>query len=134
MATYNEIEKAYQEGAEWCNYGWSEGQMAFFPTQKKTWDRLQKTKNNKNSCGRPGVNGGYIDNPYVRFGVNCFGVKPKPSAEDDAALKERKENPDSLIPKTDEDRVLEMKVKYWKENGDKILKLSSFNDDKWSAY
>ena len=28
LATYNEVEDAYNNGAEWCNYGWSEGQMA----------------------------------------------------------------------------------------------------------
>ena len=26
--------------------------------------------------GSPGVNGGFIDNKLVRFGVNCFGPKP----------------------------------------------------------
>jgi hypothetical protein len=30
LATYNEVEDAYNNGAEWCNYGWSEGQMALF--------------------------------------------------------------------------------------------------------
>ena len=34
LATYDQIENAYESGGEWCNYGWSEGQMAFFPTQK----------------------------------------------------------------------------------------------------
>jgi hypothetical protein len=27
-------------------------------------------------CGRPGINGGYFD-PTNKFGVNCYGVKPK---------------------------------------------------------
>jgi hypothetical protein len=36
LATYSEIEDSYNSGAEWCNYGWSEGQMALFPTQQKT--------------------------------------------------------------------------------------------------
>ena len=37
LATYDQVEEAYKDGAEWCNYGWSENQMAFFPTQKSTW-------------------------------------------------------------------------------------------------
>ena len=41
------------------NYGWSDGQMAYFPTQKDTWDKLQKNPNTKHACGRPGVNGVY---------------------------------------------------------------------------
>jgi hypothetical protein len=36
LATYDQIEKAYNNGAEWCNYGWSANQLALFPTQKKT--------------------------------------------------------------------------------------------------
>ena len=43
LATYDEIEDAYRNGAEWCEYGWSEGQKAFFPTQKETWKELQKS-------------------------------------------------------------------------------------------
>lgn len=77
LATYDQIEGAYDHGAEWCNYGWSDGQMAYYPTQKHTWEALQDNPNTKHICGRPGINGGFIDNPYVRFGANCYGVKPK---------------------------------------------------------
>jgi hypothetical protein len=41
LATYPEIENAYSNGGEWCNYGWSEGQMALFPTQLKSFEKLQ---------------------------------------------------------------------------------------------
>ena len=51
--------------------------MAYYPTQKHTWEALQDNPNTKHICGRPGINGGFIDNPYVRFGANCYGVKPK---------------------------------------------------------
>lgn len=134
LATYDEIEDAYKSGAEWCNYGWSDGQMAFFPTQKETWDKLQKNEKTKNSCGRPGINGGFIDNPNVRFGINCYGIKPKPSDRELEILKERQLSPDSALPKTEEDIILEKKVKYWKEHGDKILRLNSYNNKQWSAY
>jgi hypothetical protein len=56
LANYNEIEQAYKNGAEWCSYGWSEGQMAYFPTQKKTFDYLQGVEGHENDCGRPGIN------------------------------------------------------------------------------
>merc|ERR1711991_738171 len=58
LATYNQIEDAYKSGAEWCNYGWSADQMAFYPTQKSTWKKLQKIKGHEHDCGRPGINGG----------------------------------------------------------------------------
>lgn len=87
LANYDEIEAAYDDGAEWCSYGWSKGQMAFFPTQKETYKRLQDTENQKNNCGRPGVNGGYMANPYIRFGVNCYGEKPKQTKRDELYMK-----------------------------------------------
>jgi len=80
LASYDEVEKAHTRGGEWCSYGWSANQMALFPTQKKTWDRLQKIKGHENDCGRPGINGGFIANPDVRFGINCYGFKPQITA------------------------------------------------------
>lgn len=128
LATYDQIEEAYNDGAEWCNYGWSDNQMIYFPTQKATWDKLQKTKKHKNDCGRPGVNGGYMANPYIKFGVNCYGKKPKANDNDLARMKANK---DYVFPKTEEDLALEKKIKYWKDNADKLLKVNSFNTDKW---
>lgn len=76
LATYEEIELAYKNGAEWCGYGWSENQMAFFPTQSETWKKMQTHPETKHLCGRPGVNGGFMKDPTQKFGVNCYGVKP----------------------------------------------------------
>lgn len=131
LATYDEIESAYNNGAEWCNYGWSEGQMAFFPTQKGTWEKLQKNELHKNSCGRPGINGGYFENPYIKFGVNCFGKKPKPTDLEKQMMEAQQDEP---IPQTEEEIALEEKVKYYKENGDQLLQVNSFNKNKWSRY
>lgn len=128
LATYDQIEEAYNDGAEWCSYGWSDNQMIYFPTQKATWDKLQKTKKHKNNCGRPGVNGGYIANPYLKFGVNCYGKKPKANDNDLARMRANK---DYVFPKTEEDLALEKKIKYWKDNADKLLKVNSFNTNKW---
>lgn len=131
LSTYDEIEAAYNHGAEWCNYGWSEGQMAYFPTQKDTWKKLQESDLNKNSCGRPGINGGHFSNPNIKFGVNCFGRKPKPSDLEKSMMATAKETP---IPQTKEEIALNEKVKYYQENGDKLLQVNSFNKDKWSRY
>lgn len=87
LANYDQVEDAYIRGAEWCSVGWSEGQMAFFPTQKQTWDQLQQSTDpdKRHACGRPGVNGGYMPDPTLKFGVNCYGVKPAQSDHDVAA-------------------------------------------------
>ena len=130
LANYDQIEAAYNKGAEWCNYGWADGQMAFFPTQKGSWDKLQKFPKKKNNCGRPGVNGGYIDNPYIKFGVNCYGKKPTPTENDLKRLEAQQSQP---IPLTAEDKELQEKIDYWKKNSDK-LQLNSFNNSNWSRH
>jgi hypothetical protein len=60
LATYDQVKDAWRTGADWCNYGWSDGQNAFFPTQQKTFDILQGIEGHEHDCGRPGVNGGFI--------------------------------------------------------------------------
>jgi hypothetical protein len=129
LATYDEIEKTYNNGGEWCNYGWSANQSAYFPTQKKTWNDLQLTENHKNDCGRPGVNGGYMANPSIRFGANCFGVKPKPTEKELEYMNSVK---DKTLPKTPEEIVSDFKVNFFKKYSDKFLQLNSFNKSKWS--
>jgi hypothetical protein len=126
LATYSEVEDAYKNGGEWCNYGWSEGQMALFPTQKKTFDKLQKIEGHENDCGRPGINGGYISNPAVRFGVNCYGFRPR-MTEKDKYLMENS----SVYPKTRKDLVMEKRVDYWKDKLSEVL-VSPFNHNSWS--
>jgi len=76
LASYDQIAAAFAAGAEWCGYGWTQGGMALFPTQESTWSDMQKDAVARTNCGRPGVNGGYFD-PATKFGVNCYGVKPK---------------------------------------------------------
>jgi hypothetical protein len=77
LATYDQVNTAYEAGGEWCGYGWTQGGMALFPTQESTWNVLQQESDQtkRTSCGRPGVNGGYF-NPSNKFGVNCYGIKP----------------------------------------------------------
>lgn len=127
LANYDEVEKAYTAGGEWCNYGWSEGQMILYPTQKDTWSVLQKNKKHANDCGRPGINGGYIVNPYVMFGANCYGKKPTASDIDLQRMNVAKTL--DTIPTSDEEKALDAKIQQWKN-----VRVSSFNKDKWSAY
>ena len=131
LATYDEIEDAYNNGAEWGTYGWSEDQHAYFPTQKETWSKLQKVKGHEHDLGRPGVNGGYFSNTNVRFGVNCYGVKP-PMTDAEKALMDAKK--DHVYPKSKEDQALDAKVEFWKANKDKMLVLNGYNTKSWSRF
>ena len=82
LANYDEIENAYKNGANWCSYGWSKDQLALFPTQKSLYNELKQIPGHENDCGRPGINGGYFKNNLIKFGVNCYGVKPKVEKKD----------------------------------------------------
>ena len=75
LASYNQIVKAYNKGAEWCNYGWSKGQKAYYPSQEKC-SHKDGEKDKKKHCGKPGINGGNFP-AEMKFGVNCYGIKPK---------------------------------------------------------
>lgn len=130
LATYDQIEESYQKGGEWCNYGWSDGQMAFFPTQKSSYERLQKSEKTKNKCGRPGINGGYMANPKLKFGVNCYGVKPQPSDAEKNHMYVKGAFEEVAEVEDEESR----KVRFLKDNADKLLVVNSFNRNKWSKH
>ena len=129
IANYNQLEKTYEEGGEWCGYGWSKDQMILFPTQKTTWNELQKIDGHENDCGRPGVNGGFIENSNARFGVNCFGVKPSPTEFDLALLNEMSKK---QYPMTETNKEFNKNVKKFKQQiKNNEIKLNPFNSDKW---
>jgi hypothetical protein len=122
IATLEQVIEAYNSGAEWCGYGWTAGGMALYPTQKKTWEELQREVDpgKRTACGRPGVNGGYFD-PSLKFGVNCFGFKPAGEF-----------TPPGPLPGVDR-AAFESMVNRFKEMI-KTMKLSPFSRNEWSGY
>lgn len=126
LANYEQIDQAYNEGSEWCNYGWSDGQMILFPTQMSTFEELQKVKGHEHDCGRPGINGGYISNDKKRFGVNCYGFKPKITKQEEKIMANT-----SPIPVTKEEVMFEKEVDFWQKRLKDIL-VSPFNYNTWS--
>lgn len=128
LANYDQVKQAWKKGADWCNYGWVKGQVAIYPTQKSTWEKLQHgPEDERSACGQPGVNGGYFDNPEMKFGVNCYGIKPDQSANDERVLMEN-----GSIPKTVSALKVDQKIQEIKSNIDKLGVLP-FNTDKWSS-
>lgn len=128
LASYNQMEDAYEDGADWCSYGWSEDQMAFFPTQEEKWKKLQKIEGHKHDCGRPGINGGYIANPNVKFGVNCYGYKPDITPYESQLMRDS-----TGLPTTKKDQEFQKLVKEWKKKIPQIL-ISPFNKNEWSSF
>lgn len=130
LADYNQLEKVYSEGGEWCGYGWSRDQMILFPTQKKTWNKLQTIDGHENDCGRPGINGGYIENTKAKFGVNCYGVKRSPNEYEVALLDQMKKEkyPTSSIDQKFNENV----NKYKKDVKENKFVITPFNNTKWN--
>jgi hypothetical protein len=126
LATYEQVKSAWEKGADWCNYGWVKGQTAVYPTQKETWTKLQAgPEDQRGSCGVPGLNGGFFDNPEMRFGVNCYGPKPEQSQHDatDAA---------TGIPMSPEALEINRKVAEFRTEAPS-LGIMPFNTNKWSS-
>ena len=113
LATKNQITKSYNKGANWCTYGWSANQEAYYPVQKCL---------HKSDCGDPGINGGYFEEKNIKFGANCFGVKPpnknieeKSIYCNDKAFCDQNTNKESCSKSKDDF-------------------ITPFNKDKWSMY
>lgn len=121
LATYPQLVKAYRDGAHWCNYGWTKGQLALYPTQKSEWLKLQEDDSTSNNCGKVGINGGYFENPDVLFGVNCYGIKPAPRAHEKVKIQ----------TKTPKEYELEQQIARIKKNLNDVS-INPFNFDKWS--
>jgi hypothetical protein len=128
LATYEEVKNAWQKGADWCNYGWVKGQMAVYPTQPGTYEELQQgPEEQRAACGKPGLNGGYFDNPELKFGVTCTGNRPSQSSHDATSV-----TSGSTTPLTASGLEFEKKVQQFRAESDK-MGILPFNKEKWSS-
>ena len=128
LATYEQVKEAWGKGADWCNYGWVKGQMAIYPTQKETYDKLQAgPADQHNACGTTGINGGFFDNADMRYGVNCYGKKPSQSAHDEQMLME-----EGKVAKTPQTLKVDQMVAEFKTEVDSLY-VKPFSDSKWST-
>lgn len=123
LATYEQLENEFKKGADWCNYGWTANQTAYYPTQYSSWQKLQNTST-PDQCGKVGVNGGYFQNPELKFGVNCYGIKPKSTK-----CNTDKRNVDA--GKSPEQLEREENIRRMEQNKKNILILP-FNNNAWS--
>ena len=134
LATYDQLVDAHKKGAHWCNYGWSANQMALYPIQQDQWDKLQNGdgSDTQKMCGKPGINGGYFSTKTLRFGVNCYGYKPKPdpdkivfNSSSVAVEDESGSGTYALDTRLDKYRLMLTEGK---------LDARPFNSEKWSRY
>ena len=125
LASYNQLLEEQKKGASWCSYGWSKDQLGLYPTSQSDFNKLQKKKGHEYDCGLIGINGGYVANPYIKLGSNCYGYKPKISDLETNLLKNN-----NLNPKTKKEQLFEQRVDYWKNRIGNIL-ISPFNNNSW---
>jgi hypothetical protein len=126
LATLDEMNEAYEKGADWCTYGWSADQMALYPTQTDKWKKLQKKKGHEQDCGRPGINGGYIYDLSMEYGANCYGRRPSISKSDAEKMRE-----EPIYKKNKNELEFDQRVNYWHGKLGEIA-MAPFNHDNWS--
>lgn len=126
LATKSEVTNAYNNGAHWCSYGWTDKQTAFYPVQQCEWDVMTNKNerlpdNEKKFCGMPGLNGGFFPNAEIKFGVNCYGVKPA------GELSKAKD------PYCPDQNFCKMEQNYQAANKLDTDEIVGFNKEQWSA-
>lgn len=135
LATESDLDTAFQNGANWCNWGWIEGKKIAYPVQEKYWEDIEKV--HKGHCGpTAGINKiGNID-PLRKYSVTCYGIKPRKNklAVDLDSTLPVKSKGDSL-----EEKIMKCKMsKKEKEEKKrakelkKKVRIVNFNKYKWS--
>ena len=117
VATMKQLEEGYNNGANWCNYGWTAEGKALYP--------LQKSENNPRCFGERGMNGGTMENTSnIMLGVMCYGEKP-----DENHMTVDKLFTDSSMAQND----LQILDAYRKRLNLEGVKIAPFNSEKWNA-
>uniref|UniRef100_A0A6C0HM11 Link domain-containing protein n=1 Tax=viral metagenome TaxID=1070528 RepID=A0A6C0HM11_9ZZZZ len=119
VATIEQLITAHQNGADWCNVGWTKDGLAGYPTQLSTWQIFQNSPGQESSCGKPGINLVRND-PNLLYGVNCYGSKPDPIGNEKVRV--------GVI--SDAQAALNAKIAELQTNGH--INLTPFNSDTWS--
>jgi hypothetical protein len=117
VATREELNADYNNGANWCNYGWTMDGSAYYP--------LQNNSDTPVCVGLKGLNGGALDGA-PRLGITCYGVKPSEKEYTSLETIYR----DSSIAEAD----MVMLEKYRKMMSSGKIKVAPFNDKVWSRY
>lgn len=136
LATEADLQKAFNNGANWCNWGWIEGNKIAYPVQEKYWEQVEKV--HKGHCGpTAGINKISNVETNKKYSVNCYGVKPRKTKKDisldyeDISKPTVTDNLENRIKKC----MLNKKdkaAKKWAKEQRKSIRIISFNNYKWS--
>lgn len=113
-----QLTDSFNNGANWCNYGWTSDGDAYYPLQQDT--------NNSVCEGSLGLNGGPMVEKDYKLGALCYGVKP-----DDTKFTSLDQiHRESTFSESDQ-KMLENYRKKLVNGG---IKIAAFNDKAWSRY
>jgi hypothetical protein len=117
LATKEQLNDTYNNGANWCNYGWIDKSEAYYPLQIDT---------DTTTClGKKGLNGGLMEED-LSLGVHCYGVKP---GENSYYPLDKLYNDSSMS-----DKDIVMLENYKKKMNAGGIKIAPFNNNAWSKY
>ena len=117
-ATKEQLNDSFNNGANWCNYGWTSEGHAYYPLQTDTL--------NTTCEGKAGLNGGIMEDNDYKLGVLCYGIKP----EDTKYTNLDKVKKDCSMAEGDIKLLENYRKKL--ENGN--VKIAPFNDKAWSRF
>ena len=116
-ATREELNADYNNGANWCNYGWTNDGSAYYP--------LQQDSDTPMCVGSKGLNGGTLGGA-PKLGLSCYGEKPVESNYTSLTTIYR----DASIAESD----ISMLENYRQMMSAGKIKIAPFNDKAWSRY
>jgi len=135
LAKEEDLEKAFEKGANWCTWGWLDGEMIGYPVQQPFWSAIEKK--HKGFCGpTAGLNKIKNIDPLKQYAVTCYGIKPQKTDRDkelELVLGEMTEENSlqSQIEKCKKSKLDAEKDK-WMESQKKDIRIVEFNQKEWS--
>jgi hypothetical protein len=135
LATESDLDTAFQNGANWCNWGWIEGQKIAYPVQEKYWEDIEKV--HKGHCGpTAGINKISNIDPLKKYSVNCYGIKPRKNKlaidlDSNLPVKSKGDSLEEKIKKCKMSKKEKEAKKRAKELKKKV-RIVNFNKYKWS--
>ena len=135
LATLKQLEDAHTNGANWCKWGWLSNETIGYPVQEKYW--MDMEKHHKGHCGpTAGINKLYNVDPLQKYGVNCYGIKPKKTKKD-TKLTDSVNDTKSLdlqIKQCKAIKATKQKVnkQKWIKKKKRDIRILGFNETTWS--
>lgn len=135
LATEQDLDDAFGHGANWCTWGWLDGEMIGYPVQQKFWSTIEKK--HKGYCGpTAGINKIKNIDPLKQYGITCYGIKP-PKSDRDKEL-------EMVLDEMTEENSLQSEIekckqskrdadkKKWIESQQKNIRIVEFNQTQWA--